>query len=75
MLTYRQGDPSQATSAFDSAGSIGKQFTAEGVIGGAAQKVGGPFDKAGMIGKQFTEQGSIGGTAQNMMGDKKAEQK
>jgi hypothetical protein len=42
--------------------------TAEGAIGGMAQKVGGPMDKEGMIGKQFTEQGSIGGTVQNMMG-------
>jgi len=58
-----------AASAFDSSGSIGKQFTTEGAIGGTAQQVGGPFDKDGMIGKQFKEDGSIGGTAQQMLGD------
>ena len=50
------------TSAFDKSGAIGKQFTTEGVLGGTAQKLGGPFDKDGAIGKQFTTQGSIGGT-------------
>ena len=55
---------------FDSTGSIGKQFTSEGAIGGAAQKVGGPLHEQGAIGKQFTEQGSIGGTAQNLLGNK-----
>ncbi|KAK4248292.1 hypothetical protein C7999DRAFT_40437 [Corynascus novoguineensis] len=53
---------------FDERGAVGKQFTPEGAIGGAAQKVGGPLDKEGMIGKQFTTEGSIGGTVQNMMG-------
>lgn len=43
-------------------------YAAEGTLGGAAQKVGGPLDKEGMIGKQFTTEGSIGGTVQNMMG-------
>ena len=64
-LTFEQS----AASAFDSSGSIGKQFTTEGAIGGTAQQVGGPFDKDGMIGKQFKEDGSIGGTAQQMLGD------
>ncbi|KAL2134696.1 hypothetical protein VTI74DRAFT_11100 [Chaetomium olivicolor] len=53
---------------FDAQGAVGKQFTPEGAIGGAAQKIGGPLDKEGMIGKQFTTEGSIGGTVQNMMG-------
>ncbi|GAB1319581.1 hypothetical protein MFIFM68171_09791 [Madurella fahalii] len=56
--------------AFDAQGAIGKQFTPEGAIGGAAQKVGGPLDKEGVIGKQFTTEGSIGGTVQDMMGGK-----
>lgn len=60
-----------AGSAFDSAGGIGKQFTTEGAIGGAAQKIGGPFDAKGAVGKQFTEGGSIGGKVQEMMGDQK----
>ncbi|EGS21804.1 uncharacterized protein CTHT_0036730 [Thermochaetoides thermophila DSM 1495] len=56
---------------FDEHGTIGKQFTPEGAIGGTAQKIGGPLDKEGMIGKQFTTEGSIGGTVQNMMGGTK----
>ncbi|KAI1417107.1 hypothetical protein F5Y13DRAFT_185941 [Hypoxylon sp. FL1857] len=56
--------------AFDAQGSIGKQFTEEGAIGGAAQKVGGPLDKEGMIGKQFTTEGSIGGSVQSALGGK-----
>ena len=55
---------------FDSSGSIGKQFTTGGAIGGTAQKIGGPLDEQGVIGKQFTKDGSIGGTAQSMLGDK-----
>ncbi|AEO60863.1 hypothetical protein MYCTH_37941 [Thermothelomyces thermophilus ATCC 42464] len=53
---------------FDEQGAVGKQFTPEGALGGAAQKVGRPLDKEGVIGKQFTTEGSIGGTVQNMMG-------
>jgi hypothetical protein len=53
---------------FDSEGSIGKQFTSEGVLGGTAQAVGGPFDKEGIVGKQFTDQGTIGGSVQSMLG-------
>ncbi|KAH6634835.1 hypothetical protein B0J18DRAFT_417284, partial [Chaetomium sp. MPI-SDFR-AT-0129] len=53
---------------FDEHGKVGKQFTPEGALGGAAQKVGGPLDKEGIIGRQFTTEGGIGGTVQNMMG-------
>ena len=56
---------------FDAKGSIGKQFTSEGAVGGTAQKIGGPLHEQGAIGKQFTEQGSIGGAAQGILGDKK----
>ncbi|KAK4942542.1 hypothetical protein LTR10_017671 [Elasticomyces elasticus] len=51
-------------SALDSKGSIGKQFTTDGLLGGTAQKVGGPLDKDGAVGKQFTENGSLGGAVQ-----------
>ncbi|KAI0597285.1 hypothetical protein F4775DRAFT_560588 [Biscogniauxia sp. FL1348] len=61
-------------SIFDSSGAIGKQFTTEGALGGAAQKVGGPFAAQGMIGKQFTDRGAIGGTVQDAMGDRKKKQ-
>ncbi|TKA24477.1 hypothetical protein B0A50_06634 [Salinomyces thailandicus] len=55
-------------SLFDTTGTIGKQFTTDGAIGGTAQKLGGPFDaNTGMIGKQFTEQGGIGGAAKEML--------
>ncbi|KAF3769775.1 hypothetical protein M406DRAFT_270747 [Cryphonectria parasitica EP155] len=57
-----------APKAFDADGSIGKQFTEAGAIGGTAQKVGGPFDKEGAIGKQFTAEGGIGGMVQDKMG-------
>ncbi|KAI1389381.1 uncharacterized protein F4822DRAFT_198756 [Hypoxylon trugodes] len=60
-----------ASSSFDSSGAIGKQFTTEGVVGGTAQKVGGPLSKDGVVGKQFTDTGSIGGTIQNKLGDEK----
>ncbi|KAF2085559.1 hypothetical protein K490DRAFT_46585, partial [Saccharata proteae CBS 121410] len=56
------------TSAFDASGSIGKQFTTQGALGGMAQKVGGPFDKSGAIGKQFTTGGNIGGAVQDTLG-------
>ncbi|KAF2968570.1 hypothetical protein GQX73_g4966 [Xylaria multiplex] len=56
---------------FDSHGYIGKQFTEQGALGGAAQKIGGPLDKEGMIGKQFTTEGSIGGSMQSSMGGTK----
>ena len=42
-----------------------------GVIGGAAQTIGGPLDKEGVIGKQFTTEGSIGGSVQSAMGGTK----
>ncbi|KAI0815529.1 hypothetical protein F5Y07DRAFT_183346 [Xylaria sp. FL0933] len=57
--------------AFDAEGTIGKQFTEQGALGGAAQKIGGPLDKEGMIGKQFTTEGSIGGSVQSTMGGTK----
>ncbi|KZO91556.1 hypothetical protein CALVIDRAFT_488876, partial [Calocera viscosa TUFC12733] len=50
-------------------GKIGKEFEADGAIGGAAQKVGGPFDKDGMIGKLFTSKGAVGGTGQKVAED------
>ncbi|KAI0852875.1 hypothetical protein F5Y00DRAFT_258130 [Daldinia vernicosa] len=53
---------------FDAQGSIGKQFTEEGAIGGTAQKIGGPLDKEGMVGKQFTTEGSVGGSVQSKLG-------
>lgn len=58
--------------AFDAQGAVGKQFTAEeGVIGGTANKIGGPLAKDGFVGKQFTTEGSIGGTIQSAMGGSK----
>ncbi|GAW26732.1 hypothetical protein SAMD00023353_4600310 [Rosellinia necatrix] len=57
--------------AFDAQGTIGKQFTEQGALGGAAQKIGGPLDREGMIGKQFTAEGSIGGSVQSAMGGTK----
>jgi hypothetical protein len=45
-------------------------ITADGAIGGTAQKVGGPFDQQGAIGKQFTAGGSVGGAVQDMLGNK-----
>ncbi|EJU04835.1 hypothetical protein DACRYDRAFT_104706 [Dacryopinax primogenitus] len=53
-----------AAGALKKDGSIGKEFEADGAIGGTAQKVGGPFDKNGTIGKLFTSKGAIGGTGQ-----------
>ncbi|KAI1650368.1 uncharacterized protein F4817DRAFT_259678 [Daldinia loculata] len=53
---------------FDAQGSIGKQFTEDGAIGGTAQKIGGPLDKEGMVGKQFTTEGSVGGSVQSTLG-------
>jgi len=38
------------TSAFHQEGSIGKQFTKDGAIGGAAEKIGGPLASDGAIG-------------------------
>ncbi|KAI0187330.1 hypothetical protein EV127DRAFT_149682 [Xylaria flabelliformis] len=57
--------------AFDAQGTIGKQFTEQGALGGMAQKIGGPLNKEGMIGKQFTTEGGIGGSVQNSMGGTK----
>ena len=57
-----------STSVFDKDGAIGKAFTTDGVLGGTAQKVGGPFDKNGAVGSAFTTSGSIGGTVQERLG-------
>lgn len=43
----------------------------QGVLGGAAEAIGGPLSKEGAIGKQFTTEGSIGGTVQDKLGGKK----
>ncbi|ETN45806.1 uncharacterized protein HMPREF1541_09639 [Cyphellophora europaea CBS 101466] len=56
---------------FDQQGAIGKQFTEQGAIGGAAQSIGGPLDKEGAIGKQFTADGALGGSVQKAMGGEK----
>ncbi|KAM7211398.1 hypothetical protein V8F06_013222 [Rhypophila decipiens] len=56
---------------FDSKGTIGKQFTTEGAIGGTAQAIGGPLAEDGIIGKRFTTEGIVGGTVQAAMGGKK----
>ncbi|KAL1302219.1 hypothetical protein AAFC00_002645 [Neodothiora populina] len=72
-VTKPRGEPAgvkttgTGTSAFDASGAIGKQFTTGGMLGGAAQKVGGPFDKDGAIGKAFTPSGSIGGSVQDTL--------
>ncbi|KAK9415244.1 hypothetical protein SUNI508_02092 [Seiridium unicorne] len=57
--------------AFDAQGAIGKQFTEQGALGGAAQSIGGPFSKDGAIGSAFTTEGGIGGSVQNAMGGKR----
>ncbi|KAJ3567591.1 hypothetical protein NPX13_g6712 [Xylaria arbuscula] len=57
--------------AFDAEGTIGKQFTETGALGGAASKIGGPLASDGVIGKQFTTDGSIGGSVQSTMGGNK----
>ncbi len=45
--------------------------TANGALGGTAQKVGGPFDKEGMVGKNFNADGKIGGMIQENLANKK----
>jgi hypothetical protein len=44
--------------------------TAEGALGGTAQKIGGPLSADGMVGKHFTEGGTIGGSVQQTLGSK-----
>lgn len=62
---FQLGMSDQDKSALDAnQGSIGKEFTSEGKIGGTAEKVGGPFSSRGAIGKEFEKDGSIGGAAQ-----------
>lgn len=46
-------------------------LTADGALGGTAQKVGGPFDKEGMVGKNFNADGKIGGMIQENLANKK----
>jgi len=58
------------TPAFHKDGTIGSMFKADGAIGGAAEKVGGPFAKDGAIGKNFNEDGAIGGKVQESLGQK-----
>ncbi|KAL6876957.1 hypothetical protein J3F83DRAFT_712484 [Trichoderma novae-zelandiae] len=69
--TPKQGGNNTQPKMFDKEGAVGHQFTEEGMLGGMAQKMGGPLDKEGMVGKQFTTEGALGGTAQNMMGGQK----
>ena len=45
--------------------------TADGLVGGTAQKMGGPFDKQGSIGHNFNADGTIGGMVQKNLADKK----
>jgi hypothetical protein len=55
-------------SALDARGSIGKQFTTDGAIGGTADKVGGPLAADGAVGKEFTDRGAVGGAVQDHLG-------
>lgn len=45
--------------------------TADGAIGGTAQKIGGPLDKDGSIGQHFNADGKIGGMVQENLANKK----
>ena len=45
--------------------------TADGPIGGTAQKIGGPLDKEGSIGQHFNADGKIGGMVQENLANKK----
>jgi len=59
-------------SVFDKTGAVGKEFEADGAIGGTAEKLGGPFRRDGPVGSQFTSSdGGIGEAAQKMMGQRK----
>jgi hypothetical protein len=55
----------------DAKGAVGKQFTAGGAIGGAAQAIGGPLAEDGVVGRQFTPSGAIGGAVQGALGGTK----
>lgn len=48
-----------------------KGSTADGPLGGTAQKIGGPLDKQGAIGKNFNADGKIGGMVQQNLADNK----
>lgn len=52
--------------AFQEDGAVGKEFTARGSIGGAAQALGGPFDQYGAIGSQFSKEGPAGNAAKQV---------
>ncbi|KAI1264049.1 hypothetical protein F5Y18DRAFT_94675 [Xylariaceae sp. FL1019] len=56
------------TSPLDREGAVGHEFTADGSIGGTADKIGGPFSKDGVIGRQFTDSGTVGGSVQDTAG-------
>lgn len=45
--------------------------TADGAIGGTAQKIGGPLDQQGSIGQHFNADGKIGGMVQENLANKK----
>lgn len=45
--------------------------TADGAVGGTAQKVGGPFDKQGSVGQHFNADGKIGGMVQQNLAENK----
>jgi hypothetical protein len=45
-------------------------YIAEGAIGGAAHKIGGPLSEGGIVGNHFTESGAIGGSVQQTLGSK-----
>ncbi|KAI0598703.1 hypothetical protein F4775DRAFT_592129 [Biscogniauxia sp. FL1348] len=62
------GATPRTTSVMDSQGAVGRQFTTEGNIGGAADRVGGPFSKEGKVGRQFKDTGKVGGTIHDTLG-------
>ncbi len=45
--------------------------SADGALGGTAQKIGGPLDKEGMVGQHFNADGKIGGMVQQNLADNK----
>ncbi|CAD6581279.1 MAG: hypothetical protein ASARMPRED_000569 [Alectoria sarmentosa] len=51
--------------------AAGEKTTADGAIGGTAQKIGGPLDKEGSIGQHFNSGGMIGGMVQENLANKK----
>ena len=65
MFTGKAGISSNRTQRLTSVSS------ADGAIGGTAQKVGGPLDKQGAIGQHFNADGKIGGMVQENLANKK----